>query len=255
MLAADLALDIHDLTAGYQDNVVLHGVSWQVPRGAIAAIIGPNGGGKSTLLKTAVGLLKPMDYQSLKLLGHTPKIGRKNVAYLPQREEVDWDFPITVIDVVLQGRLVKQSLWERYKKSDYEFSLEAIRYFGLEKFKNAQIGALSGGQRQRVFLARAVVQEAELILLDEPSTGLDAKAQHELADLFISLSKAGKTIIAATHDLNCLTDCFGQVLALNGHVLAEGTPTEVLTEENMVELFAKHFPKVGSSGEVTLHES
>lgn len=250
----DLALDIQNLTAGYQDNIVLQDVSWQVEKGTLAAIIGPNGGGKSTLLKTAVGLLQPFEYKTLKLLGQNPKTGRRNVAYLPQQEEVDWDFPITVLDVVLQGRLVKKSLWGRYSKRDYASSYEALDFFGLETYKHTQIGSLSGGQRQRVFLARALVQEADLILLDEPSTGLDSQAQHELADLFVTLSKTGKTIIAATHDLNCLTECFDYVVALNGRVLVEGKPDEVLTEENMVQLFARHFPKIGSSGEVTLHE-
>lgn len=253
--SADLALNIEDLTAGYQDAVVLHGISWQVPRGTLAAIIGPNGGGKSTLLKTAVGLLKPIHYGTLELLGTLPHQARKSVAYLPQQEEVDWDFPISVLDVVLQGRLVKKGWWGRYQKADYATSLETLKFFGLDRFKNTQIGSLSGGQRQRVFLARAVVQEAELILLDEPATGLDAHAQHELADLLVALGKAGKTVVAATHDLDCLTECFDQVLALNGRVLAAGSPGEVLTEENMVKLFAKHFPKIGASGEVTLHES
>ena len=254
MSSTDLALEIHNLTTGYHDNVVLHGVSWKVPKGSIAAIIGPNGGGKSTLLKTVVGLLKPMDFDTLRILDKPPLQGRKNVAYLPQREEVDWDFPVTVVDVVLQGRLVKQGLWGRYTKADYAASEQSLHFFGMEKYKHTQIGSLSGGQRQRVFLARALVQEADLILLDEPSTGLDAQAQHELADLFALLRGQGKTIVAATHDLNCLTECFDHVLALDGSVLAAGKPYEVLTEENMVRLFAKHFPKIGADGEVTLHE-
>ena len=125
--------------------------------------------------------------------------------------------------------------------------------FGLDNLESA-IGSLSGGRRQS-FLARALVQEADLILLDEPAAGLDAKAQHELADLLVSLRDAGKTIIAATHDLDCLTECFDQVLALNRRVFAVGDPAQVLTEETMVKLFARHFPKVGSAGEVIVHES
>lgn len=252
---AELALDIQNLTAGYQERIVLRDVSWQVPRGTLAAIIGPNGGGKSTLLKTAVGLLKPVSYDALTLLGQSPEEGRNRAAYLPQGEEVDWAFPITVLEVVLQGRLVRKGLWGRLRREDYAASRSALEFFGLGGLEKVQIGALSGGQRQRVFLARALVQEADLILLDEPTTGLDAQAQHELADLLVELRKAGKTIIAATHDLDCLTECFDQVLALNGRVLAVGTPAQVLTEEIMVELFARHFPKVGEGGEVMLHES
>lgn len=250
-----LAVNIRDLTAGYPDNLVLRNVSWQVQRGTLSAIIGPNGGGKSTLLKAAVGLLQPFEYTTMELLGHSPKKGRKKVAYLPQQEEIDWSFPITVLDVVLQGRLLRHGLWGRYSKEDHLVTREALEFFGMEKHQHTQIGSLSGGQRQRVFLARALVQEADLILLDEPSTGLDANAQHELADLFSSLRDDGKTIVAATHDLNCLTECFDHVLALDGQVLVEGKPEEVLTEANMVRLFARHFPKVSSSGEVTLHES
>lgn len=251
----ELALQIRGLTAGYQGKVVLKDVTWQVQRGTLAAIIGPNGGGKSTLLKTVVGLLKPVASKELRLLGEPPLVGRKNVAYLPQQEEFDWGFPITVLDVVLQGRLAKQGWWGKYSKRDYEVSQGALKRLDLASFSSRQIGALSGGQRQRVFLARALAQEAELILLDEPSTGLDAKAQHELADLFKELSGAGKTIVAATHDINCLTECFDQVLALDGQVLAQGTATEVLTEANMVKLFARHFPKISVRGEVVLHES
>ncbi len=254
MHSTDLAVNIENLTAGYPDKVVIPDLTWQVPRGTLSAIIGPNGGGKSTLLKTAIGLLPPFNYTTMELLGESPRKVRSKVAYLPQQEEVDWSFPITVLDVVLQGRLLKHGFWGRSSKEDQLVSHEAIEFFGLEKHKHTQIGSLSGGQRQRVFLARALVQKAELILLDEPSTGLDANAQHELADLFWSLRQEGKTIVAATHDLNCLTECFDHVLALDGHALVEGKPEEVLTEANMVRLFSRHFPKVRPSGEVTLHD-
>lgn len=251
----ELALDIQNLTVAYGDRVVLQSVSWQVPQGSLAAVIGPNGGGKSTLLKTAVGLWAPLSVERLRLLGREPRLGRKRTAYLPQSEEVDWDFPISVLDVVLQGRLINRGWWGRLSNEDYAAAEHALEVFHLTPFRDRQIGALSGGQRQRVFLARAVVQEADLILLDEPAAGLDAQAQHELADLFAALRSTGKTIIAATHDLDCLTECFDQVLALKGRVLAAGTPAQVLTEENMVELFARHFPKIGAGGEVTLHDS
>lgn len=251
---ANYALEIEKLSVGYFDKTVLDNVSWRVERGTLAAIIGPNGGGKSTLLKTAVGLLQPIKFDRLSLVGMPPKEGRRYAAYLPQQEEVDWNFPITVLDVVLQGRLVSRGFWARYKRNDYEQGEKAIELVGLAGLERTQIGSLSGGQRQRAFLARALAQEAEVILLDEPSTGLDAKAQHELADILQKLKQAGKTIIAATHDLDCLMECFDHILALDGSVLAQGTPTEVLTEANMIRLFARHFPKFSASGEVTMHE-
>lgn len=250
-----LALEVSGLTTGYQGKVVLRDVTWEVPRGTLAAIIGPNGGGKSTFLKTVVGLLKPMGFDKLELLGLPPRRGRRKAAYLPQQEEVDWTFPITVLDVVLQGRLVSQGIWGRYSREDYRRSLDALDVLSMSKYGHTQIGSLSGGQRQRVFLARALAQEADLILLDEPSTGLDAQAQHELAEIFQNLGDAGKTIVAATHDINCLTECFDHILALDGQVLAQGTPEQVLTEANMIQLFARHFPKIGASGEVTVHDS
>ncbi|HHY10716.1 MAG TPA: metal ABC transporter ATP-binding protein [Firmicutes bacterium] len=250
----DLAVEIHNLTAGYDGRPVLRDVSWEVPKGSIAAVIGPNGGGKSTLLKTAVGLLRPLKFEAIKLLGLSPAESREKISYLPQREEVDWSFPITVWDVILQGRLVRKSLWARYTKEDYQLAREAAEFLGVADLSQTQIGSLSGGQRQRVFLARALVQEAELILLDEPTTGLDAKAQHELAALFQRLAKEGKTIVAATHDLECVTECFDQILALDGKVLAQGGPEQVLTEENMVELFARHLPRVLPGGEVKFHD-
>lgn len=170
-----------------------------------------------------MGLLKPVSYDALTLLGQSPEEGRNRAAYLPQGEEVDWAFPITVLEVVLQGRLVKGPLGPAApgRLCRQPFSPGVLRSGrpGEGADRRPQ-----RGQRQRVFLARALVQEADLILLDEPTTGLDAQAQHELADLLVELRKAGKTIIAATHDLDCLTECFDQVLALNGRVLAVGTP-------------------------------
>ena len=207
-------------------------------------MIGPNGGGKSTL-KTAVDCFSPSVIRP-QLLARPPK-GREGF-YLPQREEVDWAFPISVLEVVLQGRLVRLGWRGRLRREDYAASREALRFFGLDNLEEVQIGSLSGGQRQRVFLARALVQEADLILLDEPAAGLDAKAQHELADLLVSLRDAGKTIIAATHDLDCLTECFDQVLAPEQDGFCRGRSAQVLTEETMVKLFAGIFPKWDQRG-------
>ena len=183
--AAELALDIQNLTAGYQERIVLRDVSWQVPRGTLAAIIGPNGGGKSTLLKTAVGLLKPVSYDALTLLGQSPEEGRNRAAYLPQGEEVDWAFPITVLECGAPGTAGAKGPLGPAAPGGLCRQPSVLEFFGLGGMEKVQIGALSGGQRQRVFLARALVQEADLILLDEPTTGLDAQAQHELADLLV----------------------------------------------------------------------
>jgi ABC-type Mn2+/Zn2+ transport system ATPase subunit len=247
------AVSVQDVTGGYHGDPVIHDVSWEVPHGSLAAIIGPNGGGKSTLLKSLVGLVKPW-HGRVFLFGQEPEQGRKRVAYLPQAEEVDWQFPISVWDVVLQGRWLRKGLWGRLTREDLDKAESALTHFDINHLAKTQIGSLSGGQRQRVFLARAVAQEADLILLDEPNTGLDARAQHELADTLTRLKEEGRTIIVATHDLDCLTECFDQVLALKSTVVAHGSPRDVLTAEILTALFARHFPSLRETGEVVIHE-
>jgi len=216
-------------------------------------VIGPNGGGKSTLLKTLVGLVAPAAGE-VRVFGRHPQAVRRRIAYLAQGEEVDWSFPITVWDVVMQGRWLRRGLWGRLDGRDRERVRAALAQFGIEPLANTQIGSLSGGQRQRVFLARAVAQEADIILLDEPNTGLDARAQHELAETLIDLREEGRTIVIATHDLDCLTECFDQVLALKNEVVAVGPPREVMTGELLTALFSRHFPSIRDTGEVVIHE-
>src|SRR5690606_27981847 len=153
-------------------------------------IIGPNGGGKSTLLKTAVGLLKPVSYDALTLLGQSPEEGRKRAAYLPQGEGVDWAFPITVLEVVLEGRLVRTGLWGRLRQDAYAASHSDLEFFGLGGLEKVHISPLSGGQRKRVLPARALVKQANLTPLDEHTTSLEDQAQHALANLLMALSQA-----------------------------------------------------------------
>lgn len=249
------AIEVRDLKAGYDGRPVISSISWEVLDGTLAGIIGPNGGGKSTLLKALVGLVKPLNENAeIRLMGSAPGEVRGKVAYLSQAEEVDWSFPISVLDVVLQGRLISKRFWERFTPQDYELARQALTHLGISDLESAHIGSLSGGQRQRVFLARALAQGADIILLDEPATGLDAQAQHELASTFQKLRSEGRTIVVATHDFDCLIEHFDQVLALNGEVVAEGVPREVLTEDIMTKLFSRHFPTVQPTGEVMIHD-
>ncbi|HHT72847.1 MAG TPA: ABC transporter ATP-binding protein [Firmicutes bacterium] len=247
------AIEIKNLTAGYSQVPVIENVDWRLAPGSLAAVIGPNGGGKSTLLKALVGLVRPFS-GSVRIFGEAPKTARRRIAYLAQAEEVDWDFPISVWDVVLQGRWLRRGLWGRLTADDRERVHAALAQFHVESLAREQIGSLSGGQRQRVFLARAVAQEADIILLDEPNTGLDARAQHELAETFTSLRKEGRTIVVATHDMDCLTECFDQVLALKNQVVAVGSPRDVLTGDMLTALFSRHFPSIRDTGEVVIHE-
>jgi len=247
------AVEVQNLSVAYDGQIVLDRVTWQVEAGSLAAVIGPNGGGKSTLLKSLLSLVPPAA-GSVRILGRDPKQARPHVAYLPQREEVDWSFPISCLEVVLQGRLVHRRWWQHPSGRDRELALQCLRRVGMETCASRPIGCLSGGQIQRVFLARALAQEAKLIILDEPGAGLDAAAQHQLLDLFFELQKLGHTIVISTHDLNCLAAGFDTVLGLDRQVVLFGAPTEVLDGERLTRLFAKHYPVIGPEGEVSIHE-
>lgn len=248
-----LAIHVENLRVFYDNTIVLDKVSWEVKQGTLAAIIGPNGGGKSTFLKSLLGMI-PIATGEIRILNKPSKLARPQVAYLPQGEEVDWHFPITCLDVVLQGRLVHLKWWKKTNKQDVAKAYECLELVGMEKFANRPIGALSGGQKQRVFIARALAQEAKIIMLDEPATGLDAAAQHDLIDLFKKLQKRGYTVVVTTHDLNCIADCFDVVLGLNKQVILSGVPSEVINADVLNDLFAKHFPMVKPTGEVIFHD-
>ncbi|HLT57309.1 MAG: ABC transporter ATP-binding protein [Limnochordales bacterium] len=248
-----LCVEVQDLTVGYEDRIVLRDVNWAVPCGTSAAIIGPNGGGKSTLLRTLIGQLRPIK-GTVRVLGRPPAQARHLLAYLPQTEEIDWQFPIRVIDVVLQGVLARTPWWRPPGRDARTAAMAALERVRLAGEAERPIGALSGGQRQRALIARALLQEAQLILLDEPATGLDAPAQHELLDILDDLKREGRTVIATTHDLNCLTDHFDTVLCLRGRVICQGPPEEALKPEHLQAVFGRHVPLVTAEGRVTIFE-
>lgn len=246
-------IEVEGLSVSFDGRTVLADINWRVPCGAAAAIIGPNGGGKSTLLRSLVGRVRP-DRGSIRILGRSTPHARGVVSYVPQNEEIEWRFPISVLDVVLQGRLTHYPWWRRPKASDRELAMAALRRVRLADHAHRPIGDLSGGQRQRALLARALVQDAQLILLDEPATGLDATAQHDLLDLLRELQEDGKTIVTTTHDLDCITERFDSVLCLRGRVVCQGAPRETLTAETLREVFGTHVPLFSPSGEVTIFE-
>ncbi|MFO7312240.1 MAG: ABC transporter ATP-binding protein [Bacillota bacterium] len=248
-----ICVEVKDLTVGYDDRIVLRGINWTVPCGTSAAIIGPNGGGKSTLLRTLVGRLRPAQ-GTVRIFGRPPEEARPLMAYLPQNEEIDWRFPIRAIDVVMQGLLARTPWWRPPGKDALAQAMAALERVNLADEAQRPVGALSGGQRQRVLLARALLQDAQLILLDEPATGLDAPAQHELLDVVDDLKRDGRTVIATTHDLNCLTDHFDTVLCLRGEVVCQGPPEEALKPEHLLAVFGKHVPLLTAEGRVTIFE-
>jgi manganese/zinc/iron transport system ATP- binding protein len=226
------ALEITDLTVAYGDKPVLWDVDLEVPTGTLTAIVGPNGAGKTTLLRSVLGLVRPAAGRAL-VLGKPYPEQRRLVAYVPQRGSVDWDFPTDVRDVVLMGRYGRLGWVRRPRRADRRAADEALRQVGMDDLAHRQISQLSGGQQQRVFLARALVQEAELYLMDEPFQGVDATTEHAIVELLRTLRERGKTIVAVHHDLQTVPEYFDRVALLNVRKIAGGPVDEVFTEENL----------------------
>lgn len=223
-------LEIHDLTVAYHRKPVLWGVDLTVPAGQLIGIIGPNGAGKSTLIKAAMGLL-PLQSGWIKLFGQPFSKVAKRVGYVPQRESVDWDFPVNVMDVVLMGRYGRLGLLKRPGKADRELARACLEKVKLLPFANRQIANLSGGQQQRVFLARALAQEADLYFMDEPFAGVDAATEAAIIAVLRELRDQGKTILVVHHDLPTARQYFDQLLLLNMNVVAFGPTANVFSAE------------------------
>ena len=226
------AIEVHNLTVSYDGRPVLWDVDFNLESGKIIGVIGPNGSGKTTCLKTIMGLIKPSS-GFVKIFGKSLDEMRERVAYVPQRESVDWDFPASVFDVVLMGRYRNTNLFKRTNKKDLEIANQSIEKVGLTEFKNRQISQLSGGQQQRVFIARALAQQADLYLMDEPFVGVDAATESAILALLQEMKNQGKTVLIIHHDLQTVSDYFDYLVLLNTRLIAKGTPQEVLTKENL----------------------
>lgn len=226
------AIEVHNLTVSYDGRPVLWDVDFNLDSGKIIGVIGPNGSGKTTCLKTIMGLIKPSS-GFVKIFGKSLDEMRERVAYVPQRESVDWDFPASVLDVVLMGRYRNNNLFKRTNKTDLEIAHQSIEKVGLTEFKNRQISQLSGGQQQRVFIARALAQQADLYLMDEPFVGVDAATESAILFLLQEMKSQGKTVLIIHHDLQTVSDYFDYLVLLNTRLIAKGTPQEVLTKENL----------------------
>lgn len=221
-------VEVHDLTISYHKKPVLWDVDLCLPPGKVIGVIGPNGAGKSTLLKAIMGLI-PLDSGFVKLFGEPLHKVRKKVSYVPQRESVDWNFPASVLDVVVMGRYAQLGLFRRPRKADKEVAMQCLRQVGMEPFAQRQIAQLSGGQQQRVFLARALAQEAQLYLLDEPFAGIDAATEKTIITLLQSLAQQGKSVIVVHHDLQTAPNYFDWAVLLNMRLIGAGPVQEVLT--------------------------
>ena len=229
-------LEIHDLTVAYQRKPVLWGIDLEVPRGKLVGIVGPNGAGKSTLIKAALGLV-PVSSGWVRIFGQPAKKNLKSVGYVPQRESVDWDFPVTVMDVVLMGRYGHLGLVRRPAARDREIARECLEKVKMLPFANRQIANLSGGQQQRVFLARALAQESDLYFMDEPFAGVDAATETAIIALLHELKDRGKTLMVVHHDLPTARNYFDMLLLLNMRVVAFGPTEQVFTYELLQETY------------------
>lgn len=223
-------LEIHDLTVSYQKKPVLYGIDLQVEAGQLIGVIGPNGAGKSTLIKSIMGLVKS-DSGWVKIFGKPYRQNITQVGYVPQRESVDWDFPVNVMDVVLMGRYGKIGLFRRPSKRDREMARACLDKVKMLPFADRQISNLSGGQQQRVFLARALAQESEVYFMDEPFAGVDAATEVAIIEILQELRDQGKTLLVVHHDLPTARKYFDRLLLLNMRVVGFGETDEVFTQE------------------------
>jgi ABC-type Mn2+/Zn2+ transport system ATPase subunit len=238
------AVRVRDVTAGYDDRAALDRVSLEVPAGSLVAVFGPNGGGKTTLLKLLAGLLQPWT-GSVEILGEPAGRTAHRVAYVPQAELVDWGFPVSVRDVAMMGRYPRLGPLRRPGADDRRAVDQALERVGMAGAADVQIGALSGGQRRRAFLARAIAADADLYLLDEPVTGVDLTTQEDLMALLATEAKGGATVIATTHDLAAAAEHFETVVALNHSVIATGSAALVLDPEVLRETYGGHLLVLG----------
>ena len=243
------AIEINDLTVAYRERPVLWDVDLDVPAGVLMAIIGPNGAGKTTLIKAVLGLLKPAAGQIL-IHGKPYNEQRRLVAYVPQRGSVDWDFPTSVLDVVMMGRYGALGWIRRAGRREREAALEALAKVDMVDFAGRQISQLSGGQQQRVFLARALVQDARVYLMDEPFQGVDAKTERAIVTVLQSLRQVGSTVVVVHHALQTVSEYFDWVMLLNVRRIAAGPVEEVFTEENLRVTYGGRVPFQGAPSPV-----
>jgi manganese/zinc/iron transport system ATP- binding protein len=245
-----LALHVEDLTASYAQQAVLWDVDLNVPPGVLAAIVGPNGAGKSTLLRAVIGAVRPTAGH-VYVHGRPYREQRHRVAYVPQRTSVDWDFPTTALDVVTMGLYGRLGWFRRPRRREADEALEALAMVGMDELAGRQIAQLSGGQQQRVFLARALVQDADLYLMDEPFAGVDATTERAIVDLLKALRARGKTVVAVHHDLQTVATYFDWLALLNVRLIAQGPVRDTYTADNLRAAYGPRVVLLGATADAT----
>src|SRR5690625_4018729 len=235
------AITVKDLHISYYGKLVIDNISFSFSKGHLIGIIGPNGAGKSTLIKGILGLI-PRDYGTIEFNGRSLKSVQKNIAYVPQRSEIDFDFPINVFDTVLLGTFPHLKLFQRPGKKEKIKAMESLEKVSMQHYSHAQIGELSGGQQQRVFLARALAQQAEYFFLDEPFVGVDATSEQVMIDILRQLKDSGKTIFIVHHDLSKVSSYFDQLLLINKKLIKQGPVVDVFKRDILQETYQQQFP-------------
>lgn len=230
------AVHVEDLTVAYRDHPVLWDIDLTVPQGVLLGIVGPNGAGKTTLIKAILGLVRTVA-GTVQVLGQPLRTQRRHIAYVPQRGSVDWDFPTNVLDVVLMGTYGQLGWWRRPKAPQRQQALDALARVGMADFARRQISQLSGGQQQRVFLARALVQQAQVYFMDEPFQGVDAVTEKAIIELLRELRNTGRTVLVVHHDLHTVPEYFDWVTLLNVRKIAAGPVAEVFTPDNLATCY------------------
>lgn len=232
----DIPLSITDLTVAYQRKPVIWDIEFDIPPGSLVGVVGPNGAGKSTLLKAIMDLV-PTVSGSVSIFGESYRRQRQRVGYVPQRESVDWDFPIDVLDVVTMGRYRSIGWCRPIRRLDKELAMTALERVGLADLAKRQISQLSGGQQQRTFLARALVQDADLYLMDEPFAAVDAATEQSIIEILKQMQLKGKTALVIHHDIHTVSEYFDYVILINMRIVAHGPTAEVFTQSNLQKTY------------------
>jgi manganese/zinc/iron transport system ATP- binding protein len=230
------AIEVHDLTVSYHAKPVLWDIDVEIPAGQLVGVVGPNGAGKSTLLRAILGLVRPASGW-VRIDGEPRRRGRHGCGYVPQRESVDWDFPVDVLDVVLMGTYGNLGWFRRPGRRERERAMHALEQVGMQDLARRQIAELSGGQQQRVFLARALAQDAPVYLMDEPFSGVDAATEAAIFEVLRTLRAAGRTVVVVHHDLQTVEEYFDHVLLLNLRLVAAGPIRDTFTRENLLATY------------------
>lgn len=240
------AIEVKGLTVHYDKVCVLWDINLTVPKGKLVGILGPNGAGKSTFIKAVLGIAEPVS-GTVQLLGKPLSQVYGKIAYIPQKEAIDWDFPITMRDLVLMGRYPKRGLFQFITKEDQVAADKCIEMVGLEAFASRQISELSGGQQQRAFLARALLQDAEISFLDEPLSGVDHASEKIIMNILKEMKDRGKTIFIVHHDLNSVEEYFDWAVFINVHLIAAGPVHETFVKRTIYETYGKSFHLIDES--------